>query len=155
MSKSFQLVNGDLQVERRGFTIVHAQDKLVQDLTLWIREKVGTDPMTPTFGSTLDGAIINGVETPTFIGQIVSPQTQAQIASVLTNLLQRYQTLQLQKMRDEAITYSGRHTLEASEVISSIDEIKVTNVGTTILAQITLTTLANSQLQFAFPIGEQ
>lgn len=152
MSKSFKLFNGDLSITNRSFDIVSGQDKLLQDLSLWMRERIGTDPMTPTFGSMLDGGIVNGQEVTPFIGQNLSPDIKGRIASSVFSQLQLYQQLQLEKIKAEAIQYNGRNTLERGEVISSIDSVDVSNIGSVVVIKVLLTTLANKSVQLTLPL---
>jgi hypothetical protein len=154
MSKSFALTNGDLSIgEGRSFQIVKGREKLGQDLRLWVLERIGTDPSTPDFGSTLDGGKVNGQPVQSFIGQMISPTTLAAIRQDITNLVTRYQALQYSKIRTETTRYLGSTTIDQDEAIASINSIDVRASGTTVIVQINLTTVANSSLRLTFPIG--
>jgi hypothetical protein len=156
MSKSLALRNGDLQVgSGRAYETVTGREKLRQDLSLWLLERIGTDPMTPTYGSRLDGGLIDGREIPSYIGQLGTTQNLNLIRMEILDLLTSYQNMQLDKVRRETLLYRGRNTLEADEVIDSIDSVEVTQVGTTILARIILTTLGETSLKLTLPIATE
>lgn len=152
MSKSLRLVNGDLSISNRALDTVSGKEKLFQDLSLWIREKIGTDPMTPTYGSPLDGGIVNGQEVAPFIGRTINPAIQAEIQSIIYSLIDRYQKEQLEKIKEEATTYLGKTTFNADEIISTIDTVDVSSYGTTILARVVITTMENNSLTFILPM---
>lgn len=153
MSKSFRILNGDLALTGdRTFDIVSGRDKLIQDLTLWVLERIGSDPLTPTFGSTLDGGIINGAEVPSFIGEVMTQGRINEIRAEVNNLLNQYQQLQLAKIQAETVQYGGSTTLDPDEVLKSIDSITTATSGTIIIVRVALTTLGNSQLQLTIPI---
>lgn len=154
MSKSLSLINGDLAVGAgRAFQTVSGREKLKQDLMLWVLEKVGTDPATPTYGNKLDGGQIDNTIIPTFIGQIVNEQTIMAIQSEVVDLVQRYQSMQYEKMRQETIQYGGPNTLEAGEVIDRISSVQTKSMnGTTVLVQMQVTTLTGTELKLTIPV---
>lgn len=151
MSKSLALINGDLAITGRSFSIVSGRDKLAQDLTLWVLEKVGTDPATPTYGNTLDGGVVNGVQIPSMVGQMLTQESMTTIQGIVQNLLQQYQQGQLVKMKAEIAQY-GNSTLSNDEVIYSIDGIQVANLGDIVIIQANLTTLAKANLTVTIPL---
>ena len=156
MSKSLALVNGDLQIgSGRSYEIVTGREKLRQDLTLWLLTRVGQDPMTPTYGSRLDGGVIGGQNIPSFIGQIATMDSSNQIRIEVLDLLTEYQNMQLDKIRNETLLYRGKNTLEADEVIDSIESVDVTQVGTTILVRVVLITLGRTSLKITLPIATE
>jgi phage baseplate assembly protein W len=152
MSKSLQLVNGDLFISNRSLQTIRGKDKLFQDLSLWLRERIGTDPMTPTYGSTLDGGTINDQDVPSFIGTTLNPFLIGQIQAEVYGNIIKYQKAQLEKMKSEASIYQGKNTLDPDEVINTIDSIKTSNVGTSVVVQVTLTTLSNQALNLTLPL---
>jgi len=153
MSKSLSLVNGDLEISNRSLQVVKGKDKLFQDLSLYLREKVGTDPMTPTYGSTLDGGVLNNQNVAPFIGMTLNPLVSGQIQSEVFRIISAYQKQQLAKIKDEASIYQGKNTLDKDEVIYTIDSISTSSVGTTVVVRVTLTTLSNQQINLTLPIA--
>ena len=153
MSQSLMIANGDLSVAGRSLQVVSGQDKLLQDLMCWILEPVGTDPATPTAGSTLDGGIVNGQFIPSYIGDVFSTMGQLAIQAEVEGIVKNYQTYQLQKMQGEAYQYGGKTTLTQDEVISSIDNVTSTFTGGVLIVQVFITTLSNTSLQVTIPVS--
>lgn len=154
MSQSFALVNGDLLIgQGRAFQIVTGNDKLVQDLQLWILERIGTDPATPTYGSRLDGGVEDGQVDISYIGQIVSQSTLTGIRTEVIRLIQNYQAMQYNKIRAETIAYQGQTTLDNDEVIDSINTITTTAMGTTVVVQVSLNLLSGDVIKLTLPVA--
>jgi len=155
MSKSLSLRNGDLQIGLgRSYDIVSGKKKLLQDLRLWVTERIGTDPLLSTYGSALDGGVIDGQAQESYIGQVATTAALTEIRIAVLNLVQQYQQMQFQKMQDEALLYNGQNTLEADEVIDSIDSVQAVQVGTTILVQVMISTLDESSIKITIPLSE-
>jgi phage baseplate assembly protein W len=144
MSQSLALKNGDLAITSgRAFQVVKNQDKLIQDLRLWILEHFGESPGTPEYGSNLDA----------YIGSPMGVDLTNQVQAEILRVLQQYQTMQVQNMQRDTIAYAGSTTLDPHEVIESIDGLLVQSVGTMLLITISLSTLAEQQLQLSIPIA--
>lgn len=155
MSKSFAIKNGDLQVGiGRAYNILSGKDKLLQDLRLWVTERVGTDPLLSTYGSTLDGGIIDGQVQESYIGTVATQAALSEIRIAVLSLIQQYQQMQFAKMQDEALLYDGNNTLDQGEVIDTIDSIQVVQLTTTILVQVVISTLAGSSIKLTVPLSE-
>lgn len=154
MSKSFALVNGDLALgPGRAFQLVSGKAKLLQDLKLWILERIGTDPATPTFGSRLDGGIEDGNRDPSYIGQIITTETLMGIRGEVIRLIQNYQAMQYEKIRAETIAYVGQTTLDNDEVIDSIDKITTSVFGSTIVVQVGINLLSGDVIKLTLPMN--
>lgn len=152
MSKSLRIEHGDLVVgSGRAFDTVAGKEKLFQDLKLWILERIGTDPSTPTYGSRLDGGVENGVELQSFIGEMQTQERLLEIKSEIVSLLNLYQATQLEKMKRELVQYGGRHTLSDDEVLHTVDNIEMASLGTTVIVRVTCSTLAGTSLQLTIP----
>ena len=156
MSKSFELANGDLQLgSGRSYNIVSGEQKLLQDLRLWVTEQVGTDNLIGgTYGSALDGGVINGEVQESYIGRTGNFSTLGEIRIIVLNLVQQYQQMQFTKMQNEALLYNGANTLDADEVIDSIESVQLAQVGTTVLVQVILTTLGGSSIKLTLPLDQ-
>lgn len=153
MSKSFALVNGDLAIgPGRAFQLVSGKDKLLQDLQLWILERIGTDPATPTYGSRLDGGMENGQIDPSYIGMIISNITLQGIRSEVIRLIQNYQAMQYQKIRAETIAYVGQTTLDNDEVIDGINTITTQAFGSTVVVQVSINLLSGDVIKLTLPV---
>lgn len=154
MSTSFSIINGDLTIgPGRKFDTVSGKQKLQQDLKLWVLERIGTDPLLPTYGSILDGGIVNGIVTDSYIGSVASLEVQNNLRIATLDLLNKYISMQFDKMRSETLLYNGNNTLDADEVIDQITSVNVIQVDTTILIQVILTTLGGSNLKLTIPLS--
>ena len=145
MSTSLAVVNGDLVVgPGRRFDTVSGKAKLKQDLELWILEKIGTDPSFLNYGSHLDE----------FIGTIIGPDTTNRIRNEILRVIQQYQSIQYNRVRTETIQLLGKSTLEADEIINTIDSVDVRSVGTMIVAQVKITTLGGTSMKLTLPVTD-
>lgn len=155
MSTSLSIVNGDLVIgPGRKFETVSGKAKLMQDLKLWVLERIGNDPLLPTYGSTLDGGTLNGQPVDSFIGQLATQEALNSIRIATLELLDKYQTMQFDKMRTETLLYNGKNTLDSDEVIDEITSVDVAQVGDTVLVRVIITTLAGSTLKLTIPLSE-
>lgn len=124
MSYSLELVDGDLVRRGSSFGIVYGIDKLVQDLSAWLTESFGSDIMHPEMGSLLDS----------WIGTIITAATQADIHTEVLRVLQNYQSVQVRGIKTKPQKYS------LSEILYSIDDIKVTTNYDTVSVLISAST---------------
>jgi hypothetical protein len=152
MSTSLKISGGDLSIgSGRSYERVSGAYKLAQDLRLWVLEQIGTDPATPTFGSRLDGGVIDGVETPSYIGQVASPAMIADIRSEVISLLSQYQAGQIAKMQREMLAYGGKHTLSADETLQNVVSVDTSQIADQIIVRVICMTLAGTQFRLTIP----
>lgn len=153
MSTSLRITGGDLTVGAgRSYETVSGADKLAQDLRLWVLAKIGQDPATPNFGSSIDGGTINDQPIPSTIGQLMSQQRIMEVRASIIELLTQYQTMQLAKMKQDMIDFRGSTTLQANEVVSSVENVEATGIGDTIIVRATIKTMANTTLTLTLPV---
>jgi phage baseplate assembly protein W len=137
--KTLTVQNGDLQLDSSGrLTFQTGSNKLVQDLTLWLEEPIGTGYTTPNFGSLL----------PNLIGQPFTAYLSAQIQSEILRIFTLYQTNQIAALKN-AQNLSQLGNWSKSEIINSIDNISVypdSSLPTMIDASVDITTLSNTSL---------
>jgi len=151
MSNNFKIANGDLVVQSRSYDRVSGLQKLQQDLILWILEHIGTDPSTPTYGSSLDGGVIDGSPVPSFIGEQPTQARIQQIVSEVRRVLELYQQTQINKMQLEMSIFRGKHTLSADEVLASVDSINAVVEGDQVIVQVGISTASNQSLLLTIP----
>ncbi len=156
MSWSLSISGGDINIGGlNGLGRVTGRQKLVQDLKCWILESVGTDPLHPEFGSTLDGGeMADGTVVDGVIGQVIGNEVLLQIESELLRVLNAYRENQIKILDNEQSTYSGQTSLTPDEILLSINNVEVSPFSTTVVARISITTAANSQIVFTQPVGE-
>lgn len=152
MSTSFKLDGGDFAIgSGRSFERVSGAYKLAQDLRLWVLERIGTDPSTPTFGSRLDGGVIDGEEVASYIGQIGSEALLSEIRSEIVSLLGQYQQGQIAKMQREMLLYNGKHTLDADETLHIINSVEATQTADQVIVRVNCQTLAGTTFRLLIP----
>lgn len=152
MSTSFKLDGGDLVVgSGRSFERVSGAYKLAQDLRLWVLERIGTDPATPTFGSRLDGGVIDGESIEPFIGHLGSESLLSEIRSEVSTLLGQFQQQQIAKMKSDMLLNDGKTTLTAEEILHVVNSIEATQVATQVIIRVNCTTLAGSTFRLLIP----
>lgn len=152
MSTSLKISGGDLSIgSGRSYERVNGAYKLAQDLRLWVLEQIGTDPATPTYGSRLDGGVIDGVEQASYLGQVANPFVLTQIRSEIISLLADYQTDQISKMKREMIAFGGQNSLTADEILQKVVSVDTSQVGDQVIVRVIVTTLAGTQLKLTIP----
>ena len=137
--KTLTVQNGDLQLDSSGrLTFQTGSNKLVQDLTLWLEEPIGTGFTTPNFGSIL----------PDLIGQNFTPYLSAQIQAETLRIFTLYQQNQISALKN-AQNLSQLGNWNKSEIINSIDDITVfpdSSLPSRTNVSVNITTLSNTTL---------
>jgi phage baseplate assembly protein W len=140
--KTIVVSNGDIQLSTGQLQFAVGSSKLVQDLTLWLEEPLGTGYTTPGFGSLLSS----------MVGQTQGQNTPSTIQNEVQRVLQLYQgqqTLNLQSAQNSAqLSYWNK-----SEVIQTVNSVSVTMQNDTALVSVNLTTLANSTVNLNITIN--
>lgn len=154
MSWSFQIKNGDLTFAGPGgFATVSGTNKLVQDLRHWLLEPRGTDPMHPEFGSTLDGGeLADGTVVASTIGGLFTTDDLLAIESEIRRILNAYQLIQAQRLTRETMQFGGKNTFSAGEILRTVNDVKVEQLGDTAVVTIAITTANGNNLQFIQPL---
>lgn len=138
--KCFKIVDGDLAVGGDGsIALVEGADRIRQELSLWLLEPVGTDPVYPKFGSELWGYI----GAPAFEDNIAF--IRAEVVRVVENFIE---TQQNQMLADKQ-RYSNEQFLEMwkdDDVISSLNSVVVSAANDTVNVIISLTTVAGASV---------
>jgi len=141
--KTLQVTNGDIQLDSGGrLQFLQGTSKLVQDLTLWLKEPLGTGFTTPNFGSTL----------PSMIGGTIGTATIVQIQAEVQRILNLYQSQQILSLKT-AQNLSQLGYWNKSEIINSINSVQASQSYNSIVVNVTMTSLANTQLSIALFIN--
>lgn len=120
MTFSLGLVNGDLAPQGSQLSLVSGQNKLQQDLTLWLLCRLGSNRWHPAFGSYLQS----------YIGGIVGPSTQTVVYNEILRTLKNYQELVW------ALFTANPQLFSLSELPYSIDSINTTVTYDTVYATV-------------------
>lgn len=90
--RSMKVVDGDLVIgPGRRADMVEGEEKLLQDLSLWLMEPLGVGETTPSFGSQL----------PDLIGQADPNTLTLEVQTEVSRLLSLYQANQLERLRSD------------------------------------------------------
>jgi len=139
--KTITVSNGDIQLNGGKIQFSTGSDKLVQDIQRWFTEPLGTGFTTPGFGSLLPG----------MIGNNQTGSTVSTVTNEIYRLLQLYQGQQVIYLK-QAQSAGQLAYWNKSEIIQSIQSVNVTLQNTTVLANISLLTLANNTLNINLSI---
>ena len=141
--KTLQIQNGDILLDSGGkLQFIQGTSKLVQDLTLWLKEPLGVGYTTPNFGSTLTSMIGGTIGTATIV------QVQAEVQRIL-NLYQSQQILSLKTAQN----LSQLGNWNKSEIINSINSVQASQSYNSIVVNVIMTSLSNTQLSIALFIN--
>jgi len=141
--KTITVSNGDIQLSNGKIQFSYGSDKLVQDIQRWLTEPLGTGFTTPGFGSLLPG----------MIGQGQSSSTITNVTSEINRVLQLYQGQQIQSLQQSQNTGQLAYW-NKSEIIQNIASVNVSIQNTTVYANISLLTLANSTVNLSVLINK-
>lgn len=152
MSWSLQIKNGDFALSGSSLGVVTNFDKLVQDLTCAIMERMGHDPLHPWYGSLIDGGVTpQGLDSPSLIGmdpQYVVNQVQSEIMRITGNL----QSQQLSRAQADQSTYS-RSTITPGEALIGVADIQFEQQQDTLLVTVSLTTALGDTTALTIPLS--
>lgn len=152
MSNNFKISGGDLVVGAgRVYDRVSGISKLQQDLGLWLLEKIGTDLSTPTYGSRLDGGVIDGEIIQSYIGQSSTDSRVREIIAEVRRVLELYQETQINKMQLEMAQFNGKHTLSGDEILASIDSVDAAIQADLIVVKVIISTGTGNSLTLLVP----
>jgi len=140
--KTIAIKNGDIQLAGGKIQFAVGSDKLVQDIRRWFQEPLGTGFTTPNFGSLL----------PAMIGGTQTGSTVSSVTGEVQRLLQLYQANQVQQLQ-RAQNSAQLSNWNKSEIIQAINSVNVTIQNTTILANISLLTMANNNINLNISIN--
>jgi phage baseplate assembly protein W len=141
--RNLAVKNGDIVLgSNQQAVVVTGQDKLSQDLRLWLLEPIGTGFMTPSFGSVL----------MSLVGQ-ADPDDQADdVRAEVERVLGNYQQNQVESIRQAAA--EGRLNLYSRrEVLNAINGISITVDGDTIVAVARIVTGADRSLSLPVSVA--
>jgi len=138
MTYSLLVQDGDLAVLGSECQIVTGNDKLRQDLTLWLTIAVGSNRFHPTFGSALQS----------YIGSTITSATQANAYNEVLRVLTNYQSLVYNLFTANPNIFSLSelpYSIDAVNVSISYDKVnatvKVSNPASTTQVTVSPTSL--------------
>lgn len=152
MTWSFAIQNGDLALSSSDYAIVSGEPKLIQDLTCFILERMGTDPNHPDYGSLLNGGIDgNGTVYPSYLGMNNDAIAQGRVQGELQRILLAYQNMQLARAKSDVALY-GKTTFSRGEVLLSVDSFTMQATFDTLSVIIGITTGNDTSVTLNIPL---
>ena len=134
-----KVVNGDIAVMGDGnVKQVVGRERLIQELSHWLIEPMGTDSIYEKFGSKLWDSVGDPM-----IDESID-DVRMEVSRVVTN----YMAYQSRKMKEDLAISSDRFLKNWAddEIIDSIDAIDVSAVADTLYVTVKLTTADGSQV---------
>lgn len=124
MSWSLRVSNGDLALDGGKLGVVSGSNKLLQDLRHYILERMGTDPLHPSYGSLLDGGTRpNGQEVPSPLGRTDWNVVALEIESEIRRIAANYQSRQVERAKADRLYY-GKSTLDQGEILAAVQAVR-------------------------------
>lgn len=155
MTYSFQLQNGDLNpIGQGGVAVVTGTNKLAQDLRNWILSPVGSNPLHLDYGSSLDGGMsTDGAFVPSMIGSLNGSDVALQVEAELRRVVYAYQQQQGARLLADQQAYGGKNTFAPGEILYSLDNVTVNQVGDVLVAGLSITASDGQSLQLNLPVS--
>lgn len=155
MAWSLQVKNGDFTVGGASLGIVTAEQKLVQDLSHFLLERMGTDTLHPGYGSLIDGGITpdGGINTGV-IGAELFNEAALFVESDIRRICAEYQQRQIDRAQQDRFRYN-KTTFTAGELLIEVDQIELVQSGPTLQVNISLITGANRSVFLSLPLAQQ
>jgi len=141
--KTITVSNGDIQLNNGKIQFSTGSQKLIEDLTRWLEEPLGTGYTTPGFGSLLWNSI----------GQGQTIASTSIVQSEISRVLQLYQSQQIYSLQ-QSQNSSQLSNWNKSEIIQNITSINTVINQTSIVATVTIQTLQDSSITLNFSIDQ-
>lgn len=153
MSWSLRVSQGDLTVEGGKLGTVTSENKLLQDLRHYLLERMGSDPMYPSYGSLIDGGRLpGGQEVPSPIGSHDFQSVALELESEIRRVAGEYQTNQVNRAKTDRRRYN-RVTLSAGEILVAINFIRFEQRQDTLLVHVGIETGTSRELNITLPLA--
>lgn len=155
MSWSLQIRNGDLVTDGAKLGVVTRQAKMIQDLSHWILERMGTDPLHPGYGSLIDGGVTpTGDYVEGVIGSGDMDFAQITVEQEIRRIIGEYQERQLARAKNDRMT-RGKATLTASEVVIDVPAVEFIRDADELRVMVRLTTANDDDLSLEIPLSDE
>lgn len=120
-----KIVDGDISLNGDGSVkTVSGADRIIQELSCWLLEPIGTDRMYSAFGSILNDSI----------GGTVSSTTKTDVKAEVTRVVNNYVTYQRKQYQEYVNGVNGNivNVWGAGDLIKSVVSIDVSAVADTV-----------------------
>ena len=143
--RSFRVRDGDLDIGAgRRAEFVDGEEKLMQDLSLWLLEPLGIGPTTPNFGSQL----------PDMVGAPDAEEEVAEVESEVGRILSIYQANQIERLR-EARDRGVLQNWSKSEILNDIVSVTARSQDDAINVDAVIVTAAKAELSISAQVTDE
>lgn len=140
--QTFAIVDGDLVLAAGNYLTLTGANKVKQDLYLALHERYRSDPYHPNWGTVLHR----------FIGAPMTPAVEQGAYNEVIRVVGNYMAVQADMIN--AHTVAGtRSVLNTSDVVNEITSAQAHAVGTDLLVNVSLSTMAGSQITIQRTVG--
>lgn len=144
---------GDLVLNGTSMSTVTNEQKLVQDLSHWILERMGHDPLHPNYGSLLDGGVDQtGKEIESVIGKGNYGLIRMEIEAEIRRIAAAYQRMQIDRATRDRNRYN-KSTLTSGEILAAVTSITFAQNADALTVRVTIQSARSNQatLNLALP----
>lgn len=152
MSWSLQIRNGDFTSGGAQLGTVSSHEKLVQDLSHWLLEPMGTDNLHAGYGSLIDGGVENGIERESMIGLAINDSTLLRIRAEISRIIEEYRSLQLTRAKQDKFALKNA-TLTKGEILYEVNGVSVSPQEDTVTVSISITTGTDQMIDITVPVS--
>lgn len=133
--KTLAVVDGDLTISSGSYLLFSGGDKIRQDLTMALQEHYGFDRYHPGWGSVIDS----------FIGEALTSDIEQRVLNEVARVLRNYITAQADQINSDTLA-GVRSSLDTSDVVAAVQDIKVASNGDTLTVQASLITMSRETI---------
>ena len=133
--KTFQIQSGDFVVGPGGYAMVSGPRKVLQDLSVLVREPFGIDRFHPQWGGVLDE----------FVGQEVTTTSRALVVGEIERLFQNYMVMQSRQISAD-MTMRRKPRFGPGEIIETVEGIKVQQAFDRLNIKVTIRTVSGETI---------
>lgn len=133
--KTLALVQGDLSPAPGGYLLYSGVPKIYQDLTMALQEEYGADTIHPRWGSILKR----------YVGQPLTPDTQAKVVTEINRVLNNYISVQNAKIKADNLS-GNASSLTSDDVVQSVSSITANPMYDSLVISVILQTISRQDI---------
>lgn len=127
---TLEIKDGDLSLDGGLISTLSGHKMIAQELTSWLIEPIGSNPLNIPFGS----------ELYKYIGVNISSDVVSEIESEIYRILNNY--IAYYNKKYETNLYNSTSAFKPEDIIKSVDDISIIQDGTAVIVRIILNTYA-------------
>ena len=136
---------GDLVLTGSSLSTVSNEQKLVQDLSHWLLEHMGQDPLHPSYGSIIDGGVdASGKPIDSVIGKTNIRLVRMEIEAEIRRVAAAYQRMQVDRATRDRNRYN-KSTLTGGEILAAVTVINFTQNADSLWVNVVIKSARNTE----------